>query len=170
MTLKAASVGTLCTKAEYDRLLQLFQEDLPVESRGRVRNMTLLAVNHAITAARNLGRGPRTVAFIEALGTPLPPLWVAQAEQEANRANLEADLVLDERVEELELEEESCHLAAELVQFVPLASTPEDDEKAKSWTLPSIPAGLKAEPDAYTVHRTEPLNRARDGCVCSSNL
>ena len=84
----------------------------------------------------------------------------------ANRDNLETDLVLDGRIEELELEEESCHIAAELVQYVPLAGDASDDEKAKSWTLPSVPAALKAELDAYTLHRTEPLNRQRDGsCV-----
>ena len=127
--------------------------------------MTLLAVNHAITAARALGRGPRTVAFIGALGT-LPELWVAQAEQEANRERLETDLLLDDRIEELELEEESCHIATELVQYVPLAGDASDDEKAKSWTLPSVPAALTAELNAYTLHRTEPLNRQRDGsCV-----
>ena len=162
MTLKAASVGTLCTRAEYDALLIMFEEDLPFESRGRVRNMTLLAVNHALTAARALGRGPRTIAFVQALGT-LPELWVAQAEQEANRARLEEDLLLNDRIEELELEEESCHIATELVQYVPLAGDAEDDEKATSWTLPSVPAALKAELDAYSLHRTEPLNRQRDG-------
>ena len=35
------------------------------------------------------------------------------------------------------MEEESCHLAAELVLYVPLKPDAEDDEKAKSWTLPS---------------------------------
>ena len=63
------------------------------------------------------------------------------------------------RAEIEELEEESCHFATELVQYVPLAADASDDEKAKSWTLPSVPAALKAELEAYTLHRTEPLNR-----------
>lgn len=49
---------------------------------------------------------------------------------------------------------------------MPLAGDVEDDEKAKSWTLPSVPVALRKELDAYTLHRTEPLNRLRDGsCV-----
>ena len=63
------------------------------------------------------------------------------------------------RAEIEELEEESCHFATELVQYVPLTADASDDEKAKSWTLPSVPAALKAELEAYTLHRTEPLNR-----------
>ena len=50
--------------------------------RAQVRNVTLLPVVHAITAARALGRGPRTIAFMQALNSPLPPLWEALAEQE----------------------------------------------------------------------------------------
>ena len=49
---------------------------------------------------------------------------------------------------------------------MPLAGDADDDETAKSWTLPSVPAALRKELDAYALHRTEPLNRQRDGsCV-----
>ena len=66
-----------------------------------------------------------------------------------------------------ELEEESCHFAAELsASYAPLAADAADDEKATRWTLPSVPLALRKELDAYTVHRTAPLNRQRDGsCV-----
>ena len=105
MTLRSGNVGTLCTRAEYDALLALFQEDLPIESRGRVRNMTLLAVNHAVTAAKALGRGPRSIQFLQSLSVPMPRLWELQAEAEENREDLVEDLVLnDELAEEEELE------------------------------------------------------------------
>lgn len=154
------------TRAEYEAIIALFCEGVPLESRGRVRMCTLLQLNHVPALCQKLGRSEKTTALLQSLAQPLPPLWVAQAEQEANRDRLEHDLLLEDRIEELELEEESCHLATELVQYVPLAGDAGDDEKAKSWTLPSVPASLKAELDAYTLHRTEPLNRARDGsCV-----
>jgi hypothetical protein len=156
----------LVTRAEYDGIMQLFCEGLPLESRGRVRMCTLLQLNHVPAICQKLGRSEKTTALLQALAQPLPPLWVAQAEQEANHDNLEHDLLLADRIDELELDEESCHLATELVQYVPLAGDVADDEKAKSWTLPSVPSALKAELDAYSLHRTEPLNRLRDGsCV-----
>jgi hypothetical protein len=128
---------------------------------------TLLQLNHVPAICQKLGRSEKTTLLLQALAQPLPPLWVAQAEQEANHANLEHDLLLQDRIEELELEEESCHLATELcASFVPLASDKEDDEKAKTWTLASVPAALKAELDAYTAFRMEPLQRQRLGsCV-----
>ena len=49
---------------------------------------------------------------------------------------------------------------------MPLVTDQADEERAKSWTLPSIPVGLQRELERYTLHRTEPLNRQRDGsCV-----
>ena len=58
------------------------------------------------------------------------------------------------------------HLATELVQMVPYADDEADEDKAKSWQLTSVPAALAKELEDYVVHRTSPLNRARDGTAC----
>ena len=63
-----------------------------------------------------------------------------------------------------ELEEESCHLATELVSsHVPFAANAQDDEKASSWSLPSIAPALQKEFDELVTFRTDPINRMRDG-------
>jgi hypothetical protein len=130
------------------------------------------------------GRCEKTVGLLRAFSQPIPRLWEALEEQERDRAegcfdpsleegalpSYDSIVVLSDSLsptpEIEELQEESCHFAAELVQFVPLTSDATDDEKAKSWTLPSIPAALNSELDKYTLYRTEPLNRERDGsCV-----
>jgi hypothetical protein len=41
LALKAGSVGTLCTREELTGLIKLMEEDLPFESKGRVRNAGL---------------------------------------------------------------------------------------------------------------------------------
>jgi hypothetical protein len=137
-----------------------------------VRQVALLATNHIPAICRQFGRCEKTVGLMRALLQPMPPLWVALAEQEENDANLEHDLLLQDQIEELELEEESCHLATELcASFVPLTGDKEDDEKAKTWTLPSVPAALKTELESYTVFRTEPLQRQRLGsCVVDTTV
>ena len=56
----------------------------------------------ATKLAHAFGRCPRSIAFLCALQTPLPRLWDAQLEQEANRANFEVDLCLDDEIAELE--------------------------------------------------------------------
>ena len=164
--------------------------------------MALLATNHVPAVCSHFGRCEKTVKLLRAMSHPLPRLWEALEEQEANRANMEVDIVLDDgvlrahpcappspcssqricphrahlrapplhktpRSEIGELEEESCHFAAELsASYAPLAADAADDEKATRWTLPSVPLALRKELDAYTVHRTAPLNRQRDGsCV-----
>ena len=84
-----------------------------------------------------------------------------------HHARLRASPTTRRAPEIAELEEESCHFAAELsASYAPLAADAADDEKATRWTLPSVPLALRKELDAYTVHRTAPLNRQRDGsCV-----
>ena len=83
-------------------------------------------------------------------------------EQEANHARLEHDLVVQEELEELE--EEGVHLAAELTTMPAFQTHDEDEEVAEtSWKLPSVPAALARELEAYAAFRTEPLNRVRAG-------
>eukprot|EP00966_Prymnesium_polylepis_P223873 5179578-Prymnesium_polylepis.1 len=91
----------------------------------------------------------------------MPRVWELALEQEANHARLEHDLCVEQELEELE--EEGVHLAAELSVMAPFVESKEDDEVAQSWRLPSIPAALTKELDAYASFRAEPLNRFRDG-------
>ena len=96
LALKKASIPDLCTAPELAQLLALLTETLPFESKGRVRNATLLPLNLVPVLAAKLGRSPRTTALLEALRQPLPRLWAAQAEQEAHAAAGEVDLLLEE--------------------------------------------------------------------------
>ena len=126
LVLKAKSVvDGLVTRGEYDEIIKLLCESLPLESQGRTRCATLIATNHAITLAGKLGRSDKTVAFMRSLSQPLPRAWELAEEKEALAANGEVDLLVDEELEELE--EEEAHFAAELVQFAPYAIDEADD-------------------------------------------
>ena len=79
LALKRSSVNAgLVTTAEYEQLIKELEAVSPIESRGRIRNVTLLSVSVATKLAHALGRGPKTIAFLRALSTPLPRLWEAQ--------------------------------------------------------------------------------------------
>ena len=167
LALKRSSVAAgLVTDVEYNQLIKELESVSPMESKGRIRNVTLLSVSVSVKLAHALGRGPKTVAFLRALSTPLPMLWQAQMEQEANREEMGGvDLLLDDEI--AELEEEECHMALELVaSHVPYAEDAQDETKAASWQLPSVPAALRKELDDLVKFRTEPINRQRDGSCC----
>ena len=154
------------TAQEYDQFVKELEAISPLETRGRVRAVTVLSLNVAIKLAHAIGRGTKSIAFLRAMQTPLPRLWEALEEQDANERELGGvDLALDHEI--AELEEEDCHLALELVaSHVPYATDEHDDERAASWRLPSVPAGLQTELDALVRFRTDPINRQRDGSCC----
>ena len=159
---KGSIIAGHVTAQEYQTIVTLLEEISPIESRGRIRAVTIVALKVAIKLAHALGRCPRTTAFLRALRTPLPRLWEAQLEQEQLAADMEMNPLLDDEVKELE--EEDVHMALELVSsHVPFAADEQDDEKASTWRLPSIPAALQKELDELVAFRTEPINRARDG-------
>ena len=163
LLLKASSVGEgLVTRAEYDFLIQTFQEGLPWESQGRVRSCTLLAANHVPALCLKLGRSERTTALLRALAQPLPRRWELEAEQEQHAANAEVDLLLeDELAEEEELE---APLHAELLHTaVPYEVTEAEQEAVKVYKLERVPRALEAQLDAYRDWRLQPLNYARTG-------
>ena len=180
LALKAGSVGTLCTRAELTGLIALMEEDLPFESRGRVRlrcrqnpfwgrgqhtpahKRTPCAGAQRYAAAsgarhRALGRGPRTIAFLQALNTELPRLWVLQNQADEDRANLEVDLLLEDQIAEEEELEAPLH--AELLHTcVPYEATEAEQEAVKVYKLDCIPPVLEAQFSAYRDWRLEPLN------------
>eukprot|EP00966_Prymnesium_polylepis_P309511 7151471-Prymnesium_polylepis.1 len=170
MPLNKASIAEgLVSPQEFATLISLLTETLPLESRGRVRNATLVPLNLVPVLCQKLGRSQRTRDLLAALQQPLPRLWAAQEEAEANAHDGELDLVLEEEIEELE--EEEAHFATELVQMAPFASDEADEEKAKSWRLERVPNALVRELQEFVDYRSSPLNRQRDGsCVVDSTV
>ena len=86
-----------------------------------------------------------------------------QIESEANTANHERDLVLED-----ELESELCDELADvsLAHELLLAELPYDadeDAKVSNTALAPIPASVAAELAQYEAHRMEPFNRHREG-------
>ena len=144
LALKKASVGTHVTRAELDQLLQILEDSLPLEAKGRVRSVTLLPLNVVVQCCKTLGRGPRTTALLTALAEPVPRLWELEAEREADAANLEYDPLLADDI--AALEEEEAHFAAELcVQMAPFAVDADDERVATSTALSPVPAALDKE-------------------------
>ena len=157
------------TPQEYEQLKTLLEEALSsaghYESKGRIKNLSILAVNHAVTAAHRLGRSPRTTAFLNALASPQPRAWLLLQEQEENTAAGEVDLLLDEEIEELD--ETDVHFGDELIQMAAFETLADDEQKADAtWKLTRLSGTLKAELEAYVKHRVNPINRARSGSAC----
>ena len=83
-------------------LLQILEDSLPLEAKGRVRSVTLLPLNVVVQCCKTLGRGPRTTALLTALAEPVPRLWDLEAQREADAANLEYDPLLADDIAALE--------------------------------------------------------------------
>ena len=64
----------------YTEIMETFKQLRPAESRGRVRNATLLPLTVAIAAATAYGRCDRTVALLQGLAS-LPHRWELEIEQ-----------------------------------------------------------------------------------------
>ena len=75
LALKKASIPTLVTEEEFAELVRLLSEGLPLESRGRVRNVTLIQVNHISTLCAKKGRDERSIALLRGLSVELPRIW-----------------------------------------------------------------------------------------------
>jgi hypothetical protein len=162
---KKAVTDGLCTQAELEELLSLLREGIEAEHRGRVRCVSLLPVVHIKTLCTSLGRSATTVRLLEAMSTPLPQLWSMQMQQEEDAANGEVDLLLEDDV--AELEEAEGDFAAELAAvYVPYDEAEEEVAAPPNWKLPRVPDALVKELEAFSLHRTDPLVRAREGTAC----
>ena len=73
------------------------------ESRGRIRKASVVPITPCCSALSEFGRNDATTAMMRALNK-LPKKWQLEIEQEANRASLEVDLVLDAQLEEMDAE------------------------------------------------------------------
>ena len=162
LALNKKAVPSLVTADELAALLLEFESSLPLDARGRVRQCTLVPVNVAVTLAKALGRGARSIAFLTALQKPIPRLWELQDERERNQADMVEDLVLNDEIAQEEEMEAPLH--AELLHTcVPYETTPAEQEAVKVYKLERVPPALEAQLDAFRDWRLEPLNYQRTG-------
>ena len=73
------------THGEYTEVFDCFRTLLPVETKMKARQASLLPLTVAVAAARNFGRSARTTALLRALSS-LPQRWKDEIEQEENEA------------------------------------------------------------------------------------
>ena len=161
LSLRKSSVPDLVSQEEYTQIKSELESSLPPESR--VKQVTLIARNVAVTAALALGRGHRTEQFLRALRRPLPRQWELQNEIEAAAAAEEVDLAAEQELEE-EVEWEAP-LAAELVHTAVRyeVTEAEEDIVKRNYKLSNVPRELQAQLDAYRDWRLAPLCYARSG-------
>jgi hypothetical protein len=100
--------------------MEAFKSALPADvvdpsSLGRIRNCTIIPLAAAATVVRTFGRSPASMAWLRALSQPVPQAWELRAEQEANAAAGEVDLVLNEKLDDANFEAEETSFAAELM-------------------------------------------------------
>ena len=157
-----ASVPDLVTQAEFDELKALFEEGASFEAQGRVRHLTLLATNHAVTAAKKLGRSEKGEVFLRCLRVELPRLWQLEAERERNEEEGLRDLLIDDEIADEEEMEAPLH--AELLHTcVPFEATAAEQEAVTHYRLDRIPRELQEQMDAFRDWRMELLCYARTG-------
>ena len=161
LALKRKSVeDDLVTSAEYEQLIKELEDVSPIESRGRIRNVTLIAMPIVSKICTAVGRGAKSIALLRALQHPIPRLWELQAEQERNAANLEEDLTLQDQIDdELEME---MPLHAELVHcHVAFEESPAEKEAIQVYKLDRVPPQVVQQLAAYKDWRLSPLNYQR---------
>ena len=157
---KAAVDKQLVTEEERETIMESFKNLLDVSSRNRVKRCSIVPTSVVTAAAQHFGRCSATSELLRTLNTE-PRHWQVADEAEENERNLQVDLVLNEELEELE--EESVHIATELVQMVEYEVSQADETKAESTKLERIPPALVKELEEYVQFRCEPLNRLRTG-------
>ena len=163
LALKKSSIPTLVTADEFAELVRLLSEGLPLESRGRVRNVTLIQVNHIATLCAKKGRDDRSIALLRGLSVELPRVWQLELEREENDANHEFDYNLQEELDDAYEFETPLH--AELIHtMIPYEETAEEKEVVqRTWTLDRVPASLEKQFAEYKDWRLSPLNFQRQG-------
>ena len=120
---KQAVSSSMLTQSEFTDLMRIFKDALPADvvdpcSLGRIRNCTLLPLATAAAIARSFGRSAASMAWLRAFSQPVPEAWALREEAEANAANLQLDLVLEEQLEEQgDFEAEDLSFAEELTQM-----------------------------------------------------
>ena len=149
---KASTTAGLITEAEYTELMSVFKSGLSSidpSSLGRIRNCTIIPLAAAATVVRTFGRSGASMAWLRSLSQPIPQAWELHAEQEANDAAGQADLVLNEQLDEQNFEADESSFASELMTMPVFSADRDDEERLKTYIIQRVPPGLKRELDAF---------------------
>jgi hypothetical protein len=172
---KLSVTNSLLTQSEFDQLLATFKQNLTSDmvdpsSLGRIRVCTLLPLATASALARAVGRSPAATAFLTAFSQPVPDSWKMLDEQVANDAAGEDDLVLNERLDDMNWEAEEMTFAQELTSMPVFQAVADDEQRIGTYTLrPNmISPVLKRELNAYIFFRTATFAARRQGGAVQS--
>ena len=170
---KASTTSGVLTDAEYTALMAEFRSSLPGDmvdpsSLGRIRNCTIIPVAAAASIVRTFGRSGPSMAWLRAFNQPVPQAWQLVEEQEENDAAGEADLVLNEQLDEQGFEAEDFSFADELTMMATFSTDQEDDERLKTYILQRVPPLLKSDLDLYLLARTATFAARRHGGAVQS--
>ena len=170
---KASTTSGVLTDAEYTALMAEFRSSLPGDmvdpsSLGRIRNCTIIPVAAAASIVRTFGRSGPSMAWLRAFNQPVPQAWQLVEEQEENDAAGEADLVLNEQLDEQGFEAEDLSFADELTMMATFSTDQEDDERLKTYILQRVPPLLKSDLDMYLLARTATFAARRQGGAVQS--
>ena len=136
---KAVEEGYL-EEEELPQIMAAFKAALPPDvcdpsSLGRIRSCTLLPTATAAVVCRQHGRSGASMAWLRAFSQPIPDAWELHEQAEQDRANLQVDLVLQDKLEALEAEQ---HFEVEELSF-----------REELMTMPVFSAVVQSLP-AYT--------------------
>ena len=161
---RCVEAGTL-TDDEVKLALDEMKRLVDAEAKGRVRKASLVPVTVCCASLTEFGRTDATSALLKAMNK-LPKKWQMEIEHEANLANGQLDLVLEEELHDIE--EDGCDEHAEVTllhelvaDFEPYAEVEEDNLKVAK--LQTLSPALKKELAEWRAFRSSPLNRLRVG-------
>ena len=155
---KQAVKDGLVLQPEFEQIMRIFKEALPPDhcdptSLGRIRGCTLLPTATAAVVCRQHGRSGASIAWLRAFSQPIPEAWELHEQAEQDRANLEVDFVLQDKLEALEAEQhfevEGLSFREELMQMPVFNAVADDEERMKTYILSPVPSILKKELDTY---------------------
>jgi hypothetical protein len=164
----------LLTDAEYTQIMTVFKQALPAEicdpsSLGRIRSCTLLPVATAALVCRQHGRSGASLAWLRSFSQSVPESWELHEQADANAANLQVDLVLQDQLEaQGDFEAEDLSFREELTKMAAFSAVADDEQRMGTYILSPVPSILKNELDEYIVYRTSTFAARRQGGAVQS--
>ena len=110
------------------------------------------------------------MSFLRALAQPVPQAWELQEESEANEANREVDLLLQEKLEgaqDVEVEEVES-FEQELQSMAPFTASAEEEGRMKAYAMTDPCAMLTSQLKQYVATRTSVFDARRSGSAVVS--
>ena len=159
--LRRSALPSSVTEAEFDTVLAVyrdFQLALDPLSTKKANAVSIVLVSDVCALA--VERDNR--ALVAALGGEAPERWHLEAQQQELAEEGLVDVVLDERLEEMDVqdeldEQEAVQLQEEMNAFEPYAEGDEDAEKLSRYTLQHPSRHLRSQLAAYVEHKTKKL-------------